>query len=77
MAQTVRVPTLAMQRQYKELQLICRALILEAIPEFEERDDFDDKVHEMIETIMTDMYEKHSQRDITYAIRIVKQAIDL
>ena len=44
----VRVPTLALQRQYRDLQYITRAMILEVDNGLEDRLDFDDLVSEMV-----------------------------
>jgi len=71
-----RIPTLALQRQYRDLQYIARAMLVECSPEYEDRIDFDDLVAGLVEKIMTEMYEKFSDREISNAITIVKHAIE-
>jgi hypothetical protein len=76
MPRTVRVPTLALRRQYRDLQSVARQMLMEIAPEVEDRDDYETIVHGMVEKIMTEMYEKYSDREISNAITICKMALD-
>lgn len=72
----VRVHSITLQNQYRDLQYITRAMILEVDEGLEDRLDFDDLVTRMVEKIMTDMYEKYTDREISNAITIVKIAME-
>ena len=69
-------PTLLQRRQYRDLQYVARQMLLEASPDFEEREDYESIVDGMVERIMADMYEKYTPREIGNAITIVKMALD-
>jgi hypothetical protein len=71
-----RLPTLLQRRQYRDMQIVCRQMLLEACPDLEERNDYEDIVCRMVERIMTEMYEKYTPREISNAITIVKIALD-
>ena len=64
------------RKNYIDVQIIARRIILEARPELQEHEFFDDIVHEMVQTILEDMYSKYTEREIRNALTLLLSVVD-
>jgi hypothetical protein len=66
-----------LDKQYYDLQIVATAMILEVDPGFKDDLDFEIKVNAMVERIISDLYEKYSFREVSNAILVVKESLDV
>lgn len=65
-----------LKRQYRDLQYIARAMVLEVSPGSKDDVDFEDRVNGIVESIMSYLYSKFTNREISNAITVLKMTME-
>lgn len=69
--------SLGFKQNYLNVQIVARKMMMEVAPDLEEHEFYDDIIHEMVESILTSLYESYSEREISNGLILLLAAIEV